>query len=173
VREAKGLSKFWKVVLAVAAVAFSGFGVTLLTSNDARKAAASAWMGAASALAQVGSSIRLFLASSVGLTWGGLFLLVVVSILVLIGALRLLFRTSAPAFFSYTSDSFHGQKFRWRYRNTGNSCEPAGIVFVCRECDCDMVHGRCPSCGYIPMDRVPPEDEVEAMIVHRIQKYEK
>lgn len=45
-------------------------------------------------------------------------------------------RTQAPAWHSYTSDVFHGVRWRWGYDHTGQLTEP---TCYCPKCDCQLV----------------------------------
>jgi hypothetical protein len=175
--ETKRLSTVWKAVLGIAAVAFSGFGVTLWQSAEARSAIARSWASVLSAPARVFAALSAFLGSPIGLSWGVAVLLLVVLSLVVVAvvAVRRAAGPRLPAFgASYTQDMFMGQRFAWRYAlDSSGGLNPVELRLICRRCNCDMVDQMCPNCGYYPTTQVPSPREVKAVLIYRLRELEK
>lgn len=78
--------------------------------------------------------------------------------------------TTTPNWLNYKQDNFHGVQYRWSYElNSIGKYEISSIRPFCPKCNCLIINNRCPNCDTSYYWALKGEDEIKALIFHRLE----
>lgn len=77
-----------------------------------------------------------------------------------------------PAFFDYREDTFDDKLYRWEYRLYGDKYIISNIIPHCTKCKCRLSGSYCPNCKISSQGFEMSDDEIQSLIIHRIENLE-
>lgn len=74
-----------------------------------------------------------------------------------------------PEWFNYTQDNFNNVIYKWEWiKGYDGKYQIAQISPHCSNCECHLIHDKCPNCNSRYYNNIKENYEVEALILHRV-----
>ena len=74
-----------------------------------------------------------------------------------------------PLWLNYTKDNFDNIIYKWEWcKNSDGIYIISNIYQYCSQCECRLINAKCPNCNLTFYRYMKPYNEVEALILHKV-----